>query len=71
MIVSVSVLSKVLSLELLSYPEIWNIEQEKDREEKQNFLLEEQQKHFVAAVRKLQMLAAIKKWEMKKKKNIL
>ena len=63
MIVSVSVLSKVLSLKLLSYPEIWNIEQEKDREEKQrrHFLLEEQQKHFVAAVRKLQMLAAIKK----------
>ena len=63
MTVSVSVLSKVLSLELLSYPEIWNIEQEKDREEKQrrHFLLEEQQKHFVAAVRKLQMLAAIKK----------
>ena len=27
-----SVLSKVLSLDKLSYPQIWNIEQEKDRE---------------------------------------
>ena len=34
MILSVSVLSKVLSLELLSYLEIWNIEQEKDRDQK-------------------------------------
>ena len=31
-IVSVSVLSKVLSLDKLSCPQIWNIEQEKDRE---------------------------------------
>ena len=31
-IVSVSMLSKVLSLDKLSYPQIWNIEQEKDRE---------------------------------------
>ena len=31
-IVSVSVLSKVLSLDILSCPQIWNIEQEKDRE---------------------------------------
>ena len=31
-IVSVSVLSKVLSLAKLSCPQIWNIEQEKDRE---------------------------------------
>ena len=31
-IVSVSVLSKVLSLVKLSCPQIWNIEQEKDRE---------------------------------------
>ena len=30
-IVSVSVLSKVLSLDKLSCPQIWNIEQEKDR----------------------------------------
>ena len=33
MIVSVSLLPKVLSLELLSCPQIWNIEQEKDRSE--------------------------------------
>ena len=31
-IVSVAVLSKVLSLDKLSCPQIWNIEQEKDRE---------------------------------------
>ena len=31
-IVSVSVLSKVFGLEKLSCPQIWNIEQEKDRE---------------------------------------
>ena len=34
MIVSVSVLSKVLSLELLSCPKIWNIEKEKERDQK-------------------------------------
>ena len=31
-IVSVSVFSKVLSLDQLSCPQIWNVEQEKDRE---------------------------------------
>ena len=31
-IISVSVLSKVLSLDYLSCPQIWNIEQEKHRE---------------------------------------
>ena len=34
-IVSVSVLSKVLSLDKLSCPLIWNIEQEKDREKEE------------------------------------
>ena len=33
-IVSESVLSKVLNLDKLSCPQIWNIEQEKDREKK-------------------------------------
>ena len=32
----------------------------KIKKQRRHFLLEEQQKHFVAAVRKLQMLAAIK-----------
>ena len=61
-------LSKLLSVDKLSCPQIWNIEQEKDREkekvggrpaklkEKKNkgdiFLLEEQHENFVAAVTK-------------------
>ena len=32
----------------------------RDKKQRRHFLLEEQQKHFVAAVRKLRMLAAIK-----------
>ena len=70
-------LSKVLSLDKLSCPQIWNIEQEKDREKEKMggrpaklnkkkgdrglkreiknkgdiFLLEEQRKNFVAAVK--------------------
>ena len=67
-------LSKVLNLDKLSCPQIWNIEQEKDREkekvggrpaklkEKKNkgdiFLLEEQHENFVAAVTKWEMLVA-------------
>ena len=70
MIVCVSVLSKVLSLELLSYPEIWNIEQEKDREEKQrrHFLLEEQQKHFVSGGQKITNASGHQKMRNEKKK---
>ena len=34
-IVSVSMLSKVLSLDKFSCPQIWNIEQEKDREKEE------------------------------------
>ena len=77
-------LSKVLSLDKLSCPQIWNIEQEERREkekvgarpaklnEKKRdrnlereiknkgdiFLLEEQHKNFVAAVKKWEMFAA-------------
>ena len=59
--------SKVLSLEKSSCPQIWNIEQEKDREKetigcrpaKLNRRQEEEQhENFVAAVEKREILAA-------------
>ena len=67
-IVSVSVLSKVLSLDKFSCPQIWNIEQEKDREKekvggRQATLNEKKgdrdfKENFVAAMTKWEMLAA-------------
>ena len=45
---SVSVLSKVLSLDKLSCPQIWNIEQEKDREkEKVGGRQAKRRRHFL------------------------
>ena len=67
---SLSILSKVLSLDKLSCPQIWNIEQEKDGEKEKvgggPAKLNEKKgdgdlKKVVAAVKKWEMLAATRK----------
>ena len=79
-IVSESVLSKVLNLDKLSCPQIWNIEQEKDREKQKvgggPAQLNEKKateiflKNFVAEVTKWEMLAATNaRWKWAAVKN--